>query len=183
MREDEAPWTPYAWFPWVEWRRAYVCGIDPACPGGELKTERRWRKKITAPKIPLKYSDVLEIERAIDRSFNWLRDYGPLWEPESTAFWLAPTTPDELASWCAKYRYGEDGLFTADNPIYGDVTIRVTLNAVNTKRRTVNTDPYGNPYQQAMLGSYIEQLQNLQNRNPHYSNPLGGIYGLFGQRR
>ena len=36
-------------------------------------------------------------------AFDWLREYGPLWEPGSTAFWLAPDTDEQLAAWRAKY--------------------------------------------------------------------------------
>lgn len=39
-----------------------------------------------------------------ESGFDWLRDYGPLWEPGSLAFWLEPTTEAELAAWMAKYR-------------------------------------------------------------------------------
>lgn len=38
------------------------------------------------------------------REFDWLRDYGPLWEPATTAFWLAPDTEAEVESWYRKYR-------------------------------------------------------------------------------
>lgn len=40
-------WTPYRWFPWVEWRLIAV-ELD-SCPGvpldaGLMWVERRWRK-------------------------------------------------------------------------------------------------------------------------------------------
>jgi hypothetical protein len=71
------------------------------------------------------------IELPPQLQFNWQRDYGPLWEPGSTAFWLAPESDDiEAGKWplpfteerprkteglsgTAHEYYDEDG-----NPIY-----------------------------------------------------------------
>lgn len=57
--------------------------------------------------------------------FNWLKEYGPLWTPESEAFWLAPSTADELAAWWTKYRPGETGFKMADNCVYRPVRIEL----------------------------------------------------------
>lgn len=45
--------------------------------------------------------------------FNWERDYAPLWEPGSTAFWLEPETPQQLANWFARFRPHVTGIVEA----------------------------------------------------------------------
>lgn len=37
-------------------------------------------------------------------AFDWLRDYGPHWEPDCKAFWLDPDTDEQRAAWERKYR-------------------------------------------------------------------------------
>jgi hypothetical protein len=49
--------------------------------------------------------------------FDWLRDYGRIWQPGSTAFWLEPDTCDQLASWQAKYRPRDYGLVVASDTV------------------------------------------------------------------
>lgn len=44
-------------------------------------------------------------------AFDWLKDYGPYWEPGSTAFWLEPETDEQMLSWLAKYGQGLSGTF------------------------------------------------------------------------
>ena len=45
--------------------------------------------------------------------FNWLEDYGPHWEPGSTAFWLEPRRERDLKAWLRKYRPDFAGEFEA----------------------------------------------------------------------
>lgn len=45
--------------------------------------------------------------------FNWLEDYGPHWEPGSTAFWLEPSRERDLTAWLRKYRPDFVGEFEA----------------------------------------------------------------------
>lgn len=45
--------------------------------------------------------------------FNWLEDYGPHWEPGSTAFWLEPRRERDLSAWLRKYRPDFVGEFDA----------------------------------------------------------------------
>lgn len=64
------------------------------CTGGRRKPE------------PVTIEDI----EAVLKPFAWLRDYGPLWEPGSKAFWLEPETPDELAGWYIYNRPGDIGI-------------------------------------------------------------------------
>lgn len=50
-------------------------------------------------------------------NFDWLKEYGPYWEPGSTAFWLEPETPRELANWLVTYRPGKAGIFEANEDV------------------------------------------------------------------
>jgi len=36
--------------------------------------------------------------------FDWLKEYGPHWEPGSLAFWLAPGSAEDMVAWLMKYR-------------------------------------------------------------------------------
>lgn len=75
-------WTRYRWFPWIEWRehQYQINGVVVAST-----IERRWYQKPTQlPRSNIK----------LPEPFNWQRDYGPLWKPGSTAFWLEPEPGD-----------------------------------------------------------------------------------------
>lgn len=37
-------------------------------------------------------------------TFDWLKEYGPHWQPNSLAFWLAPDTENELRAWFKRYQ-------------------------------------------------------------------------------
>lgn len=52
--------------------------------------------------------------------FNWLEEYGPHWEPNSTAFWLEPRKVNDLEAWLAKYRPEFWGEMTV-----GNVTVNI----------------------------------------------------------
>lgn len=41
---------------------------------------------------PITIPQIITLPKALE--FNWKRDYGPLWEPGSTAFWLTPEPGD-----------------------------------------------------------------------------------------
>ncbi len=177
-------WWPHGVFRNVEQRTILV--TLESCP----HTFNEYRRKRPLPMVT--QEDVATLKAIIEKPFNWLEEYGPLWEPGSPAFWLAPTTPDELASWYAKYRYGEDGVFSADNIVHGGVIISVTANAdrqrayqeaeqrrlANAARRYQNSNHLAQAglnnqlaamQQQAWAGLQAEQLQNTANAL-HYGN-------------
>ena len=54
-----------------------------------------------------------EPEPIVLDSFDWMAEYGGHWEPGSTAFWLEPDTPQELADWMATYRPDVTGIVEA----------------------------------------------------------------------
>jgi hypothetical protein len=80
----QGPWTTLWFFPWLQYRNEYVQSHDG--------TEYHWRKwrwyedeplpEISAPTLPPQLL------------FDWHRDYAPLWEPGSKAFWLEPEPGD-----------------------------------------------------------------------------------------
>lgn len=110
--------------------------------------------------------------------FDWLRDYGPLWEPQSAAFWMAPETPAQFDAWVRKYRPEWQGEFTC-----------VSCDGAVLYARVIRIDPdiiphYSNPYAQAAMQNYQNMLQQtsyqqFMNNQLHqqYSRPLGGLFG------
>lgn len=85
-------WKRVWWCPWTEYREVMVdlCGII-------FFKQYRWKQKPVPPVVSLKpLEDII--------AFDWLRDYGPLWEPDCTAFWLEPDTEAERRAWHRKYR-------------------------------------------------------------------------------
>ena len=58
--------------------------------------------ELLCPVQPLKVGISLAVRDTIE--FDWLRDYGPLWEPDCTAFWLDPDTEEQRNAWQRKYR-------------------------------------------------------------------------------
>lgn len=167
QRVNETRWTRYAWFPWIEWRQAIYGYGD----GRYSRIERRWRPKAAKP-AP---------KPAPAPSFDWLRDYGPFWEPGSAAFWLAPETPMQFEQWLRKYRPNSYGEFCTKG-CYGGV-----LYARIIKHDTDVIPHYTNPYAQMAMQNYQNALQNqygqnqftLRNMQPY--QPGTGLFGtLFG---
>lgn len=74
----------------------------------------RWLRRLwdwLAPVQPIVVTPPrVEIEL---RPFSWLDDYGPHWEPGSTAFWLEPTREADLIAWLRRYRPEFVGTFEA----------------------------------------------------------------------
>lgn len=64
------------------------------------------------------------------RPFNWMEEYGPHWEPGSTAFWLEPRKADELKAWLGKYR----------PDFHGEMTIGAVTVIIPRKRDYLLTD-------------------------------------------
>lgn len=81
-------WRPYRWFPWVEYRVCFHTLLERHIViDSRKRTNWRWRQPKPAP-IP---EPVTLPPKLL---FDWQRDYGPLWEPGSKAFWLAPEPGD-----------------------------------------------------------------------------------------
>lgn len=72
--------------------------------------------KVAVPDIAFSEADLAAVRAIIEKPFDWLGQYGPIWKPGSTAFWLAPTEQNELDSWHAKY---SGKRILVDNPIHG----------------------------------------------------------------
>lgn len=109
---------------------------------------KRFKAWINPPLTPIR------VTLGAPNTFDWLRDYGKLWEPGSTAFWLAPSTPDELAAWLFKYRPSFVGVFEAAG-------LRVEIF----------------PAKQQLYSDYHRYLQNLYVNNYAFSQ-----VSIFGQR-
>lgn len=92
--------------------------------------------------------------------FDWMRDSAPLWEPGSTAFWLEPETPQELANWHARYRPEVTGVVEAAG-------LRIEIVPAPAP---VPSNPYANRLQHA----HANQLQSLQ--RAQQQNMLTGQY-------
>ena len=137
-RVNKTRWTPYAWFPWVE-HRTVIFGYGD---GRHSRVERRWRPKAVppAPKpVPTP-------------SFDWLRDYGPLWEPGSAAFWLAPENPMQFEACLRKYRPNSYGEFCTEGCYGGVLYARIV-------RHDPDVIPHPtNPYAQMAMQNYLNQL-------------------------
>lgn len=114
-------------------------------------------------------------------AFNWLDDYGPHWEPGSTAFWLEPRKEADLIAWLRKYRPKFVGEFEA-----AGLTVTVApLPAhpfANYNPRSLHRLQAQMALQQAQSQSLFAQYQNdlarqqgLQNQ---YSSALGGLLGF-----
>lgn len=93
----------------VQW----VCGVltghagtverDPAGNINHLcSTCGKWAMRVV--EVPLKPAQILE------KPFDWMKEYGRLWEPGDAAFWLEPDTHQELADWMATYRPDVTGI-------------------------------------------------------------------------
>lgn len=124
--------------------------------------------------------------------FDWLKEYGPLWTPEGGAFWLAPTTPDQLAAWWTKFRPGQPGIKMAYNVTYEPVVIDIKVVRAPAPAPWVNAAAVpDNAYTRAMqsqsaANAYMQSLQNdYQNRlSPHHSNPYyNQIAQLYANKR
>lgn len=86
-------------------------------------------------------------------TFDWLKEYGPHWQPGSLAFWLAPETPEQMVEWLAKYR---PELLPQPSPaeqIKQQYEARGMLNSA----------------------SHLQALNSYQSGLNAYNNPFGGI--------
>lgn len=97
--------------------------------------------------------------------FKWERDYGPLWEPGSTAFWLEPETHQQLANWYAEHRPNVTGFVEAAG-------LRIEI------------VPAVSQFDQQMAD--IRQQQQLFNRGLALANlqnqAIGGLYSSSAQQ-
>lgn len=93
-------WEPHGTFKEVQQRRVHV---KLECCQHTYTQLRRKPLVLTVPKLP---------------EFDWLKDYGPMWEPASTAFWLAPETELEILEWYRKYRPKEFDIIYGYGPRY-----------------------------------------------------------------
>lgn len=149
-------WVPFIWFPFAEWRSVtYGYGDNRFwC------IERRFRKRDKEPALP--EINTADLEAIVQRPFDWLRDYGPLWEPGTKAFWLEPETEAERQAW--DYRY--------------TIAPKMMQNAYN---------PYANAVHQysAMQNSIMQGLRNVPHKsNPYYDETVHGYlspYKMFGR--
>lgn len=151
-----------------------------------------WRGDAT-PLPMIDAGDLAALRSAIAPPFNWLREYGPLWTPESHAFWLAPTEHQDLAAWWSTYRPGQGGRVSAYSPLYSkqvecDIHVRALPTTQDQAIQALYNRAYGQGAfqvspQQAYMASLQEQLQNNLNRAsmyPHRSNPL---YDILSQQQ
>lgn len=115
---------------------------------------RYWRAP--SPALPISETDLAALRDIVDPPFDWLKTYGPLWTPESTAFWLAPSTPDQLAAWWTKYRPGQLGIKEVETPTYGKIRIEI-----------VN---YDDPHRINTLQQYQNALANTILSQSSFSN-------------
>lgn len=122
----------------------------------------------------------LEIpDNPVIERFDWLRDYGRLWEPDSTAFWLEPETPSELANWFGKYRPTVLGKVEAAG-------ITITLEKPSRAGYTgyASTTPQQLQQMQAMMQNAFptppsQKYSDIADQ--YYRKPLPNLFGnLFG---
>lgn len=143
-------WKPHPYLDNVEYSWVYV-RLD-SCP----HTYARLRRKQEPQPKPMPV-------------FDWLRDYGPHWEPQSTAFWLEPDTADQFAGWLAKYRPGVPGLFDAGNGV--TVNIRMRDPFRDTCQRQIAYNVAGSLIaQQQMRSSHLVGIA-------HHNSYLNGLKG------
>lgn len=125
--------------------------------GAKYKYKWSWRKPV----------DTINIRDTLPQlqEFDWLRDYGPMWHPATTAFWLAPTTENEVRAWYRKYRPDEAYI------IYGPT---------KQERLAMAYQQGANPFmQQQAIQSQISQQANLNRAlyGPRGRDPFANIVG------
>jgi hypothetical protein len=121
-------------------------------------------------------------------TFNWLDEYGPHWEPGSTAFWLEPRKASDLEAWLAKYRpdfWGE--------MIVGDVTVNIPrkrdyIGTAKPKPALPPQMPAWDTQQGLLSNAALQQAAMMQNAiglgglNHHMARQqavlLGGLFGV-----
>lgn len=104
-RGHNGPWEPHPWFPAVERREIFV--TLESCLHFYWQYRRRvpsHNSCVTRGDMYCDHIHVCGVDREYVVPFDWLREYGPYWEPGTKAFWLDPDTDAELAAWMAKYR-------------------------------------------------------------------------------
>ncbi len=108
--------------------------------------------------------------------FNWMEEYGPHWEPGSTAFWLEPRKADDLKAWLGKYR----------PDFHGEMTIGFVTVTIPRKRDYLLTDkskwpaamsPVWSPYAQAPLS---QAMQNALQQQTGLGQSLGRQQSMLG---
>ena len=115
----------------------------------------------------LKKPPVLRIE-----PFDWLKEYGPHWTPETKAFWLDPESPKQVQSWFAKYRPD----FTGQVECAGMV---VTISPPVLQNTQNVAGLYA--YQQLNALQYSANIYNRYSPNQHGLMHPQSIFGnLFG---
>lgn len=102
------------------------------------------------------------IELPTAPAFDWLRDYGPLWEPGTTAFWLDPETMDERNAWEYKYR------------------VEPVLKAQRAQPHVSN--PYANVYNQLAALQQSQLYQHNQIQQQGLQTGLLGLGNLLGSK-
>lgn len=140
----------------------------------------KWATIYTIPvKIP--------INVAVER-FDWLKDYGPHWEPGALAFWLEPDTADQLASWYAKYRPGDYGVKEVGAlkvellpPLQRELFPSPQAYAQYANQLQMMNAAQQNAFNQAMLNHQMaaNQYTNMQQNNLSQfglGQLLGGLY-------
>lgn len=104
--------------------------------------------------------------------FDWLKEYGPHWTPDTKAFWLDPERPDQVRAWFAKYRPDFTG------------TVECAGMSVAIERPPVQQNLYFLYQQQQFNSAHMSHLQlaALQNHRPGaYMQYSQSIFGnMFG---
>lgn len=121
---------------------------------------RKWLRKlwlwlcppIVVPMPPATYTSNPAIER-----FDWLKHYGPLWEPGSLAFWLEPDTNDQLAGWYITYRPGELGIKE-----HGTLRVEIVPPRPKPQQMTAGSNLY--LQQASMMQQGLRSMQSQLNR-------------------
>lgn len=106
-----------------------------------------------------------------DNGFDWLKEYGPHWQPGSLAFWMAPETPEDMVSWLMKYR-PELMPSSHSNGLHG-----FTIDAQAQQFIALNgyqQYPNAHPLQQAS-NPYMGMLQSERRSVPDHLNMMMGV--------
>ncbi len=127
--------------------------------------------------------DLTPFEKYTD--FDWLRDYGPLWEPDCTAFWLDPDTEEQRNAWQRKYRpvvndfdratLGEYQHFRelTDAQMVKQMAIMAgTTPAMLAQSQAMGSQAYG--LMNYQMQKQVQQLEYLQRQNSLW-NALFGV--------
>lgn len=103
------------------------------------------------------------ISNPVIEHFDWLKHYGPHWQPDSLAFWLEPDTEVQLVSWFAEYRPGDYGV-----KVVG--TLKVEL--LPPVKYGVNIDPWVQQYNADLIARVNAANAPLLAQQQIYQNQM-----------